>query len=149
MKLNFISNEAGLEKDLKQLDKWPVKLDNTFKEKPMSCYDNTWMMTVNKLVNTVDVVLMDLRGFSEKNKGCEFEVNLLLNTIKLEKILFIGYPDAIPLIKSVIEKKFQTLDQDSPNIGVSLSVATLFTVNKENTKETQHIMDVLIYKALH
>ncbi len=149
MKLNFISNETALDKDLKQLDKWPVKLDNTFKEKPMSCYDNTWMMTVNKLVNTVDVVLMDLRGFSEKNKGCEFEVNLLLNTIKLEKILFIGYPDAIPLIKSVIEKKFQTLDQDSPNIGVSLSVATLFTVNKENTKETQHIMDVLIYKALH
>ena len=92
MKLNFISNESALNKELKELDKWPVKLDNTFKEKPMSCYDNTWMMTVNKLVRTVDVVLMDLRGFSEKNKGCEFEVNLLLNTVKLEKILFIGYP---------------------------------------------------------
>lgn len=148
MKLNFLSNEEAMQKALDKLNKWPVKLDNTFKEKPVSCYDNTWIMAVNKLVHASDVVLMDLRGFSEKNKGCEFEINLLLNTVRLDKILFLGYPDAIPLIKTVIENKFQTLDKESPNINQSNNKATLFVVNKENTKETQHIMDVLIQKAL-
>ncbi|MCW5515272.1 hypothetical protein [Muriicola sp. Z0-33] len=148
LKSNFVSDKVALEKELNKLEMQPVKLDNTFKEKPMSCYDNTWKLTVERLVVTANVVLMDLRGFSEKNKGCEYEVNLLLNTVRLDNILFLGYPDAISLIKDVINKKFSTLDKDSPNAALVNPVATIFEVHKENNKETQQIMDVLIAKAL-
>ena len=148
MKRNFVSHEKALDKDLVQLNKYPVKLDKTFKEKPVSCYDNTWKMTVDKLVTHANVVLMDLRGFSEKNKGCEYEVNLLLNNVSLDKILFLGYPKAIPLIKNVISKNFETLTVNSPNKKLNKLEASVFVVQKENNEETQHIIDVLIQKAM-
>ncbi|TJY33370.1 hypothetical protein [Pontimicrobium aquaticum] len=148
MKLNFVSDKEELNKDIEKLIKHPVKLDNTFKEKPMSCHDNTWKLTVNKLVTTANVVLMDLRGFSEKNKGCEFEVNLLLNTVSLDKILFIGYTSALPLIKDVIQRKFKTLEQESPNINITNPNAVIYEVKKESNKETQQILDLLISKAI-
>jgi hypothetical protein len=147
MKLDFVSNKEELNKELEKLIKQPVKLDNTFKEKPMSCHDNTWKITVEKLVTTANVVLMDLRGFSEKNKGCEYEVNLLLNSVKLENILFLGYTSAIPLIKKVIQEKFKTLDKGSPNLEIPNPNAMIYEVKKENNKETQQIMDLLIDKA--
>jgi hypothetical protein len=83
-----------------------------------------------------------------KNKGCEFEVNLLLNKIALNRILFIGYEDTIPLIKNTIERKFETLEANSPNKDIKNAVATIFKVKKENNKETQFIMDLLIKKGM-
>ncbi len=148
MKRNFVKNSDALQKELDRLNKKPVKLDGTFKETPISCYDNTWQLTVDTLVKTASVVLMDLRGFSEKNKGCEFEVNLLLNKTALNRILFIGYENTIPLIKSTIERKYETLETSSPNIGIENPIATIFEVKKENNKETQYIMDILLNKAL-
>jgi hypothetical protein len=147
MKRNFVKNESALQKELARLKRKPLKLDGTFKETPISCYDNTWQMTVNTLIETASVVLMDLRGFSEKNKGCEFEVNLLLNKIALERILFIGYEGTIPLIKSTIERKFETLEASSPNKDNKNSVVTIFEVKNESNKETQYIMDILLNKA--
>jgi predicted Holliday junction resolvase-like endonuclease len=148
MKRNFVKNESALQKELTRLKRKPVKLDGTFKETPISCYDNTWQMTVETLIKTASVVLMDLRGFSEKNKGCEFEVNLLLNKIALNQILFIGYEDTIPLIKETIEHKFETLETNSPNKDIKNPVATVFEIRNENNKETQYIMDILLNKAL-
>jgi len=147
MKRNFVQNKSALQKELDRLKRKPVKLDGTFKETPISCYDNTWQMTVETLIETTSVVLMDLRGFSEKNKGCEFEVNLLLNKIALDRILFIGYEDTIPLIKETIERKFETLEANSPNKDKN-SIATMFEVRSENNKETQYIMDILLKKAM-
>lgn len=149
MKTNFVSNKDALEKELKKLEKHPIKLDNSFKEKPMSCYDNTWKLTVEKLVNTANVVLMDLRGFSEKNKGCEFEVNLLLNAVSLNKVLFLGYSSAIPLIKDVIKTKFKTLEKSSPNYNINNPKAIIFEVKKETNKEIQQIIDLLIERSLN
>ena len=148
MKRNFVKNESALLTELARLKRKPVKLDGTFKETPISCYDNTWQFTVNTLVETASVVLMDLRGFSEKNKGCEFEVNLLLNKIALDRILFIGYEDTIPLIKSTIARKFETLEATSPNKDIQNAIATIFEVRNENNKETQYIMDLLLNKAM-
>jgi hypothetical protein len=68
MKRGFMQNESALHSELERLKRKPVKLDGTFKETPISCYDNTWQMTVETLIKTASVVLMDLRGFSEKTK---------------------------------------------------------------------------------
>jgi hypothetical protein len=148
MKRNFVRNQSSLSKELLRLKKKPVKLDGTFKETPLSCYDNTWQITVETLVKTSNVVLMDLRGFSEKNKGCEYEINLLLNKIHLSRILFIGYTKNLPLIKETIAYNFKTLTADSPNINLRKPVATIFEVRLENNKETQYIMDILLNKSM-
>ena len=73
---------------------------------------------------------------------------MLLNKVKLDKILFIGYADAIPLINEVIKRKFETLESSSPNFDLKDPIATVFTVNDESNKEIQHIIDILIEKAM-
>ncbi len=148
MASSFIKSPDDLKTSLQQLNTRPLRADNTFKEKPMACYDNTWKFTVEKLVTSSQVILMDLRGFSEENKGCEYEVNLLLNSVKLERILFIGYASAIDLIEKVIKSQFEALTETSPNIHSDQPEALLYVVHQESTKETQQLLDLLISKAL-
>jgi hypothetical protein len=40
-------------------------------------------MTVAYLAAQVDVVLMDLRGFTPASRGCTFEIGMLLNSVSV------------------------------------------------------------------
>lgn len=53
------------------------------------CRDNTWRACVHALAARSDAVLMDLRSFGATNRGCEFELGLLLEHVALEKVTFL------------------------------------------------------------
>jgi hypothetical protein len=144
MKQNFMSSPAALDKRLKKLDQRPTKLDNTFREEPVMCYDNTWKQAVDGLVSTSDVILMDLRGFSEANKGCAYEVNILFDSVHAERIVFMGYKDAIPLIRRVIEEQWENLSETSPNLKTDNPYTRLYVVNKENHRDVQTVLQLLL-----
>ena len=99
LRRKFVSSGDLLKKRLQHLYRWPTKYDNTFKEFPVMCYDNTWKQAVSELVDSANVILMDLRGFSDANKGCEYEVDFIFDHVPVERILFLAYKDAVPLIK--------------------------------------------------
>ena len=46
-------------------------------------------MVFNRLKKDSDVVLMDLRGFSQSNQGCVFEIKELLDGMLLRHIVFV------------------------------------------------------------
>jgi len=46
-------------------------------------------MVLRRLEKDSDVVLMDLRGFSQSNRGCVFEINELLDVVLLRRIVFV------------------------------------------------------------
>jgi hypothetical protein len=46
-------------------------------------------MVLRRLAKDSDVVLMDLRGFSQSNRGCVFEINELLHVMLLRHIVFV------------------------------------------------------------
>lgn len=148
MSNKFMHTEAELKERLVQLDQWSIKYDNTFKEFPVMCYDNTWKAGVNVLVHEASVIMMDLRGFSEKNKGCEFEIDFILNHVAVNRIVFICSKDALDLVRKTITERWASLAVNSPNHEIEAPKAALFITEKENSKELQGILDLLL-KAAH
>ena len=147
MKQKFMSNAAELAKRLKKLERAPTDLYQTFRPEPVMCYDNTWKQAVDGLISSADVVLMDLRGFSETNKGCAYEVNVLFDSKAASHIVFMGYEDAVPLIRNLIREQWAELSAKSPNLNLETPYTTLYTVSKEDNKDIQGIMNALLESA--
>lgn len=158
IKKDLISSEVRLIERLKELQKNPTNIDHSFKSVPLLCYNDTWKMAVNKMSKIVDMILMDLRGFSESNKGCEYEVNFLFDHVPIEKILFITDLDSLSMIENLLVKQWEMLIETSPNLNVfnpkvkiyitsKLGAENVLTLNKVKSKDTQAIVDTLLYYA--
>ena len=52
------------------------------------CHADTWQITMQRLAQEAEVVLMDLRGFSAGNSGCLYELEQLFASVSLESIVF-------------------------------------------------------------
>jgi hypothetical protein len=63
--------------------------DGRFRVNEVYCHDDTWRSTLQALLDTNDIVLMDLRGFSSVNAGCVFELEQLVSRLAPEKIVFV------------------------------------------------------------
>jgi hypothetical protein len=63
--------------------------DARFRVTEFFCHDDTWKITLARLADESDAVLMDLRGFSQKNGGCIFEINELFNLVPLQRVVFV------------------------------------------------------------
>ena len=51
--------------------------DGRYRSEEFFCFDDTWRDTLQRLVASSAVVLMDLRGFGPNNAGCVFELQAL------------------------------------------------------------------------
>ncbi|MGE3773730.1 MAG: hypothetical protein AB7I32_12450, partial [Gammaproteobacteria bacterium] len=51
--------------------------DGRYRSEEFFCFDDTWRDTLQRLVASSSVVLMDLRGFGPDNQGCIFELQAL------------------------------------------------------------------------
>jgi len=158
IKRSFIRNEKSLESLLKKkLKEKPVNWNSKYKGVPLMCFDNTWKMAVNNISKATDVILMDLRGYSQENKGCEYEVNFLFNFIDINKIVFLTENDSIKHIKTLLSKCWETILETSPNRIIDNPKAIIYTsfdYNKIGTKniitdkDTQGIIDILQQTAI-
>jgi len=63
--------------------------DGRFRVNEVYCHDDTWRSTLQALLDTTDIVLMDLRSFSSANAGCVFELEQLVSRLPAEKIVFV------------------------------------------------------------
>ena len=147
MKRSFVYSEAGLRNRLKKLDRMPKKLDNTYKEMPVMCFDNTWQKAVDVLSGESKVIMMDLRGFSESNKGCEYEIDFLFDNVPADKIVFITYEDSETLIRNTISERWARVSKSSPNLKESQPTSTLFITREQDSKEIQGLIDCLLLVA--
>ena len=74
MARRFIDSAQTLELGISQMDLQPDS-DNRLRVNDFFCHDDTWRMTLARLADECDAVLMDLRGFSDQHAGCIFEIN--------------------------------------------------------------------------
>jgi hypothetical protein len=144
LKLGFMGSPEALAKRLGIVERQPTKADSTFRELPVMCYDNTWRQAVDGMIGTADVVLMDLRGFSEKNISSAWEINVLFDTVPTNRIVFMTYEDAVPLVRRIIDQQWEMLAENSPNLNTENPYTTLYTVAQENRKEMQGILATLL-----
>jgi hypothetical protein len=63
--------------------------DGRFRVNEVYCRDDTWRTAVQALIDTTDIVLMDLRGFSNVNSGCAFELEQLVSRLPPDRIVLV------------------------------------------------------------
>jgi hypothetical protein len=79
------------------------------------------------------VVLMDLRGFGSQNRGCEFELGLLLREIPLTKVvLLVDRTTRIEDLRGLLQSLWNRLPVSSPNFTATDPVLHLFHVEDGN-----------------
>ncbi len=112
--------------------------DGRFRTTKFFCQENTWHATLTRLLDHSDVVLMDLRGFGESNRGCLFELRELLSHELLPRTLFIAdHATNVALLE-------QTLRQQASDLGATdIPLPQITHLTKQSTAELSLVHDVL------
>jgi hypothetical protein len=63
--------------------------DGRYRINKIYCYRDSWQPALRRLLATTDRVLMDLRGFSDKNHGCLFELQQLVEYDLVRRTVFV------------------------------------------------------------
>ena len=84
----FIDTGGSLDLRIDQMDLAPDG-DGLFRVTEFFCHDDTWKLTLARLADESDAVLMDLRDFSHTNAGCIFEISELFNLVPLQRLVFV------------------------------------------------------------
>ena len=68
------------------------------------------------LIGHSDLVVMDLRGFTSTNKGCIFELNELLDAVRLERLLLVvDHTTDEVFLTQVLQQGWVRISASSPN----------------------------------
>jgi len=55
----------------------------------MFCYEDVWKRTLEAMCEHADMVVMDLRDYSESKLGCRFEIQYIVDHFPLDKVLIL------------------------------------------------------------
>ncbi len=111
----FCDDEKTIEAKTQRADT-TRDFDATYRIHEFFCRYNTWKHVLAALVNTSEVVLMDLRSFSKNFKGCQYEINQLVNRMPLNRVVFLVNADTdMTFTESCFNEAFARMDAGSPN----------------------------------
>lgn len=114
----FMNGRAAIERSAGQLDNRRDR-DGRFRINDFYCHADTWRGVLVRLVSGSDAVLMDLRNFAPGNDGCVFEINALLNTVPLQRLVFvIDATTDKAFFNRILATACRELSADSPNPGL-------------------------------
>lgn len=128
LRQGFVVSAAELENRLGHLDETRDP-DGRYRINEFFCHDNTWRATVHALAQRSAVVLMDLRGFSKANRGCEFELGMLLDEVPLDRVvLLVDGSTRTEDLEPLLHAAWGRLSAASPNRDAAQPVLHLFRV---------------------
>ncbi|MGH7855546.1 MAG: hypothetical protein ACREP3_19015 [Candidatus Binatia bacterium] len=139
----FIRDETAVDRIPAEMDTRRDR-DGRFRLNDLFCHADTWQRVLSMLVKSTDVVLMDLRSFAANNAGCVFEIKELLNTVPLQRLVFVV--DATTdksFLQHTFEESCGALRSDSPNLGCSSSTVQPFALGSLAHDELQRLMSRL------
>jgi len=140
----FASDRSHIRTMLQGVLRRPRRWSLSFRELDMYCFDNTWRDAVAEFVAASDVVLMDLRGYSDTNKGCEYEVDFLFDSIPVDRITFlVDKGNDIQMVESLVMQRWEKLNKDSPNLKVRNPVITFYKSSNQGTADVRGLVNVL------
>jgi hypothetical protein len=112
----FIDGPQTLQRRISEMD-LECDRDGRYRVNDFFCYEDTWQMTLSRLVGDSDAVLMDLRGFSPQNRGVVYEINELINVVPLERVVFvIDDTTDEQFLRRTIQECWDQMRPTSPNL---------------------------------
>ena len=111
----FLDNNEVLEDRLERRDRAPDP-DGQFRVNELFCRNHIWRAAVRRLAREDDVVLMDLRSFSEQHGGCRWELQQLLSIVPLRRVLLlVDASTDIEYLEQTLLTLWQKVPTESPN----------------------------------
>src|SRR5215831_779508 len=103
----FVHDRTELERRLAEID--PRRdPDGRFRIAELFCAGDVWRAAVKSLMTDAHVVLMDVRTFGPEHQGCVFELQTLLDTVPLERlILLVNKGTDLEFLKHVLDARWQ------------------------------------------
>lgn len=122
---SFIASDASIDSRLGELDEQP-DADGRYRVLDFFCYERAWRTVVRRLAADSDAVLIDLRTFAKSNAGVIFELNELVNTVPIDRLVMItdGTTDSA-FLEDRLNVFWSNMRPDSPNIGVTRPTLTM------------------------
>jgi hypothetical protein len=84
----FIIEPGDLERRFAEVDNRPDP-DGRYRVNEFFCGNDAWRPAVTRLMAESDLVAMDLRGFSAANQGCLFELQSLIDTVPVARVVLL------------------------------------------------------------
>lgn len=112
---HFVRDAESLERSLAGTDRG-ADPDGRFRVNSFFCHEDTWQRVLPRLVAQDEVVLMDLRSFSESNAGCIHELEHLIGNVPLSRCaLVVDHTTDATFLEQTLQRVWQDLPADSPN----------------------------------
>jgi hypothetical protein len=141
----YIASDDQVLERVGRLDELPDP-DGRFRVNKLFCHDDTWRSTLQGLLDTSDVVLMDLRSFSAQNAGCIFELEQLVSRVPTDRIVLVcdGSTD-LGLLEDTLGNAWSRSRGDGRARG-SGTIA-LVRVDRQNQPERRRLLASLVAAA--
>lgn len=150
LRRSFIRSVDDLNRRMAALDLRPDS-DGRFRVNDFFCSDDTWQMTVTRLIGDSGMVVMDLRSFSPENKGCIFELQALIDGVRLDRVvLLIDGTTDLSFLQNTLFLLWERMSGASPNLqgdAVTLRLLRIEGRNAAGVSRLLRICDRIMHKA--
>ena len=138
----FVRTPDNLRERLAVIDRQPDP-DARFRVNQLFCSDDMWKDAVIALMGEASLVVMDLRGFSMQRAGCVFELQTLLDTVPLERLVFLfDWTTDRAALQTVLEERWQQLDGASPNLAIPNPAVRLLDAGQGDTRVVKRLLAI-------
>jgi hypothetical protein len=90
-----------------------------------------------------DLTAMDLRGFSPQHEGCLFEIQMLIDTVPIERmVLLVDYSTDLPFLRDTLEKCWLQMTPLSPNASADSARLRILDVSGRELNAVRRLMQI-------
>jgi hypothetical protein len=141
LRRRFIIEPGDLQRRLAEIDLRPDP-DGRFRVNDIFCGSDTWEAAVHSLMAETDLVAMDLRGFSPQNKGCVYELQVLLDTVSASRIVvFADRSTDLPFLDRTLAECARAMATTSPNQS-SRDPLTVLNVGDDDRSAVRALLSI-------
>ena len=127
----FIIEPGDLERRFAEVDNRPDP-DGRYRVNEFFCGNDAWRPAVTRLMAESDLVAMDLRGFSAANQGCLFELQSLIDTVPVARVVLLTDKSTdAPFLRQTLAECWQRMDAASPNRQATGALTLLETGGRD------------------
>jgi hypothetical protein len=106
---------------LRRIAPTPIRVRDRYGSYPVRavlCHGSFWREGVDLLLGRADLVVLDLSGFTERNRGTRYELQRVVDRVPMERIVFLR--DQLSkkrYLEFEIQRAWSQMAADSPNAG--------------------------------
>lgn len=142
LRRRFIAVEPGdLQQRLAGIDLQP-DADGRFRVNDIFCGNDTWQAAVASLMAGSDLVAMNMRGFTPQDKGCVYELQVLIKSVPAGRIVVLAdRADRPRVLQATLAECARAVSLRSPS-RASRDPLTILEVGDDDPSAVQALLAI-------